>query len=45
MILITFEELQEMAQTIIDEETQMTALDLWEWENAYSDYLIVNEED
>lgn len=42
---ITRAEYTEMVNTIVDEETGMTALDLWEIEHPLDDLVVLEDED
>lgn len=41
MVYITKAELDAMNHNVIDDDTGMTALDLFEWEHAYEDIIIL----
>lgn len=43
MVIIARSELERMAQIILDEETGMTALDLWEWQHSYDDVEVIED--
>lgn len=43
MVTITRSKLDEMERTIIDEETGMTALDLFEYNHAEEDWNIIED--
>lgn len=45
MTIVTKKEYREMMETIIDEETGMTALDWWEITHPYDELIIVGDED
>lgn len=44
MVFITRKELKEMKRIVLDEETGMTALDLWEWQHSYDDIEVIEED-
>ena len=44
MTCIKRSELNEMAKIIVDEETQMTALDYWEWSHSFDEIFIDEDE-
>lgn len=44
MVFITRKELKEMERIVLDEETGMTALDLWEWQHSYDDIEVIEED-
>lgn len=44
MVFITRKELKEMERIVLDEETGMTALDLWEWQHSYDDVEVIEED-
>lgn len=43
MVIIARSELERMEQIILDEETGMTALDLWEWQHSYDDVEVIED--
>lgn len=42
---ITRSELNKMAQIVLDEDTGMTVLDLWEWEFGNGEIHIIEDEE
>lgn len=43
MTRITRTEINRMANIILDEDTGMTALDLWEWSHSFDDIDIIED--
>lgn len=44
MVFITRSELNQMGQNVIDEETGMTELDLFENDHAFEDWHVIEDE-
>lgn len=44
-IYLTKKQIENMENSIVDEETGMTEFDYWEWSHPYDELVIINDEE